>query len=825
MGSIYVMFMANLHFANNFVAKQDQTFYIKGNISSVVVKKEQSHSVTFTIKLDEIDGMPVVKKWYLPATHVRVNWFKPKVQIQQGDELLATVKLSKPHGYQNTFGFDYNQWIFAKQFVATGNIKTLHSYLSNSQLSNSHRKHPVKNTQQLTTNKLIDATAGFTHQGIILAVGLGNRSLITAEQFESYNHMGISHLLAISGLHIGIIFLFMKLLLKWLANLLRIYISYICLHILVLLLLWAYITLIDFPISATRAALFVTLWIILNISFTNINKIKLLLIVALFSLLIEPFSVLTAAWWLTFSAVVGIIVFTQKYPLPKSTKTLDSTDFLSDERSDEPSRLNIQIRRAAHLVADVAKRAGKKLFYLIKFQIFITIWMMPVVIFWFGGVSLSGVLTNLIAIPLFSFLLVPCIFLGTVFVMLSDVIVSFSDFSYLLSLSDKVLTYLLDLFSHYKVFHFWLNIAYSLWFYVLLLISLLLVLPVYIRRNPGGLFKPTANPKFLTLLLTAILFIPIMLSLLPWQTINKDDVSADNLLFTNNIFSINKLKPRLTMYVLDVGQGTSILFQQGRSGFIYDLGPVYPSGFNATQAVVKPMLVGLGITDVDHIVISHNDSDHIGNIAVLGNDKWVEQRLLNCPTAPFNWLNIKVEVLWPPFSPPALSKASAKNDINKLSKNDSSCVVKITDEFTGISVLLTGDITSKIERRLLVMAQNNTINLTSDILISAHHGSKYSSAMTFINAVAPVKVVHSAGVNNRFGFPTKEVINRFNSFKTGVNMEQIQQYSTNKLGMIKVEFNNNIVSDNNDDIVTGYLNHWQPFWKKQNPFRFTSEIR
>ena len=75
-------------------------------------------------------------------------------------------------------------------------------------------------------------------------------------------------------------------------------------------------------------------------------------------------------------------------------------------------------------------------------------------------------------------------------------------------------------------------------------------------------------------------------------------------------------------------------------------------------------------------------------------------------------------------------------------------------------------------------------------------------------------VFHSAGVNNRFGFPTAEVRKRFDDFN-------IKQYSTNKAGMIKVEFS----PENTEVKVLETLNHWQPFWKKQNPFRFTSEIR
>jgi competence protein ComEC len=798
-GAVYVMCMANLHFAQNFVVNKNQTFLIKGSVTSVVVQKPSNTSVpasvTFSIKVDDVDGMPIKSPWYLSAPTVRVNWFKPNITLQQGDELLASIKLSKPHGYQNSFGFDYNQWLFAKQFIGTGSIKKIHTHLRYSEKSTFSNS-----TQQQSTNKLIKATDGLTTQSIILAVGLGNRSLMELQEFELYNHMGISHLLAISGLHIGIIFLVIKLLLKWISKLLRVHINYTLLQALVLCLLWLYIALIDFPVSANRAGLFVSLWVLLNVSFSNINKVKLLLVVALFSLLIDPFSVLTAAWWLTFSAVLGIILFIQKYPLIQNSSSLNKMEELS---SSDITLINQAISKTKNAV----KSAITKIAYLVKFQVFISIWMMPVVLFWFGGVSLSGVLTNLIAIPLFSIVLVPCIFIGTFLIMFGV-----DDAGYLFVLADKVLSLLIDVFSLYPVFHFWLDVANGVWFYILLLILLILVLPAYFYNNQrGSLFKY----KPLIIILIVFLFAPIVLSVFPWQTFSWQEVNGQAVNQNDEQTQLElTLKPKLIMYVLDVGQGTSILFQQGTSGFIYDLGPVYPSGFNATQAVVKPMVVGLGITDIDHIVISHNDSDHIGNINVLGDAQWIAARKRICQGQTFNWLSNKVEVIWPQN----LIQAGE----NILSKNDRSCVIKLTDSFTGKTVLLTGDITSKIEQRLLAMHNNRDVNLNSDILISAHHGSKYSSAMSFINAVSPSMVLHSAGVNNRFGFPTKNVVKRFEFFN-------VDQYSTNEIGMIKVVLEQGLEASSEQDIrrinVTGYLSHWQPFWKKQNPFIFTSEIR
>jgi competence protein ComEC len=555
---------------------------------------------------------------------------------------------------------------------------------------------------------------------------------------------------------------------------------------------------------------------------------------------------LNAAWWLTFSAVLGIVLFIQKVPFLKPV-SIDTLSIKTAPTKAAPTRkgdiedqeqeksLNVDpVLKAKLLILFISLKS--KMVYLVKFQVFITIWMMPVVLFWFGGVSVSGVVTNLIAIPIFSLILVPCIFIGTI-----GALLDITWLTYLLVFADVLLSPLINLFSSYSIFHYWVDLAFGVWAWWLLIICCVLVLPAYgfsRQFSSKAASHRISRRKKGSLVLGLLLFLPMALSFYPWQT-----------------SSLKQFQPKLKMFVLDVGQGTSILFQQGSSAFIYDLGPIYPSGFNATQAVVQPMLVGLGITDVAHIVISHNDSDHIGDINVLGKPEWIAARKRNCKPQMFNWLNVKVEMIWPEepqfnsFTVKKISGNKLSEKRNKLSKNDSSCVVKITDKLTNKTVLLTGDITSKIERRLLVMHNKSKIDLTSDVLISAHHGSKYSSAQKFINTVAPIKVLHSAGVNNRFGFPTKEVIRRFDIFADqAVTSQQIQpqqtephlmqtklplitQYSTNKQGMLEVTFTQtggdptgkNLTDDKL--IVEGYLNNWQPFWKKQNPFRFTSKIR
>ena len=107
-------------------------------------------------------------------------------------------------------------------------------------------------------------------------------------------------------------------------------------------------------------------------------------------------------------------------------------------------------------------------------------------------------------------------------------------------------------------------------------------------------------------------------------------------------------------------------------------------------------------------------------------------------------------------------------------KNNHSCVLKVSSP--GGSILLTGDIEKKAEYYLL---KHKKDKLASDILVIPHHGSKTSSTLSFIKAVSPSVAIISAGLDNRYHFPHKTVIERL--VKLGVNVK-----NTSEMGAVNM---------------------------------------
>ncbi|MBI4919772.1 MBL fold metallo-hydrolase [Candidatus Azambacteria bacterium] len=105
--------------------------------------------------------------------------------------------------------------------------------------------------------------------------------------------------------------------------------------------------------------------------------------------------------------------------------------------------------------------------------------------------------------------------------------------------------------------------------------------------------------------------------------------------------------------------------------------------------------------------------------------------------------------------------------------NDTSIVGKLI--YGDFSILFTGDATFKIENRLLVYGDN----LKSDILKVGHHGSKYSSSLSFLKAVSPKAAIVEVGAKNRYGHPSPATLSRFKMFNMNI-------FRTDRNGDIKV---------------------------------------
>jgi competence protein ComEC len=669
--------------------------------------------VKLTIKPTQINDTRFPKLYWV-AKLLSLTWVTQQHDLTKGDVVKFTAKLNRPISYENEFGFSYSKWAFSEGVYAKGSIKSDVKVLSS---------HPK--ISQILLNKLTNAFSDLTYHSYLYPLILAENSFLHRDEKEQLKILGLSHLFAISGLHIGVLYLMFLFGLRLLVTCFfpnKQALPYV--KLISLVLIWAYVGLIDFPVSATRAACLLSVWLFVTLSKRHWRKSQTFCAMLMLTLLLHPPAILAIGWWLSIWAVAGIFVFIEY-----------ASGF------NKPSQ------------EQIAKSVLLKIKQLILFQVFISIWMLPVTLYWFSGYSLVGLWFNLFMTPLFALFVIPIVFISVLLLLLnfqswSIWLLQQVDVLFDLAFANQIAT---------ETSLAWLNMSSSFW------------IPAFVITVLFFCFKSAVKPANYAAM---AMFITLAL-----------------------VNSLQLKNTQVKMTVLDVGQGTSVIFQLGNSAMIYDLGPVYPSGMSATELVVKPFIIGEGIAQIEKLIISHDDSDHTGNISSIVNYATGEI-IETCNFKSLKWKSVKVKKLWP-------------RQVIQQTDNDNSCVVMITEQSSQQKVLLTGDISRNVELQLVNLHSDNKIDLTSDILLSPHHGSRTSSSYPFIKAVSPKAVIHTAGIYNHFGFPAKDVQKRYQ------NMD-VTQYSTSDKGQIDVYF----MKAERDGLVKFWRNELSPFWKKQNPFSF-----
>ena len=218
------------------------------------------------------------------------------------------------------------------------------------------------------------------------------------------------------------------------------------------------------------------------------------------------------------------------------------------------------------------------------------------------------------------------------------------------------------------------------------------------------------------------------------------------------------------LIVFDVGQGLSVAVQTRNHTLLYDTGPDFSGESDSGNRILLPALRGLGIPQLDVLVLSHGDMDHIGGTESVLRGLPVTNVISSLPnTHPklqlaahnepcsdgqkWEWDGVRFEMLHP-----AKTQAQDPSEHN----NERSCVLRVS---TGLhSVLLTGDIEKLSESRLLKL---HAKELPATLLVVPHHGSKSSSTPAFVNAVHPRYAMFTSGYLNRFGHPKEDIVARY----------------------------------------------------------------
>lgn len=710
-GSLLGVLWASLlafHYLNHALPQEleGRDIVLVGTIDSLPHAFERGVRFNFAVEkaLDgerELTGVPprLALSWY---SGFGASDVQSVAEVQPGERWQLTVRLKRPHGNVNPYGFDYEAWLFGQNLRATGYVRPAGASSHPNQRLDQFVLRPghlLERARGALRERILEALPGKPYAGVIVALVIGDQREISQSDWAVFNRTGISHLISISGLHITMIAGLAASLVMALWR--RSFFTRAQLPLLLpaqkaaalagALTALLYVALAGFGVPAQRTLYMLTV-VAAALWFGRITKVSQVLFLALgVTVLLDPWAVLWPGFWLSFAAVAVILLASVGRPvLPVG---------------DQASRLQ-------------RWRNGLKL--AVRTQYAVTIGLVPLTMLLFGQVSLVSPIANAIAIPLVSLLVTPMALLGSVLPL------PFS--GWVLSLAHACIDWLAAGLGWLSGLPFavWSAPIPSPWIFLLALAGTL------------WLLAPRGWPARW---LGATCWLPLLLG-----------------------SPTNPAHSEMWVTAFDVGQGSALLVETARHRLLVDTGPAYSPESDGGKRVILPYLKGRGIHALDRMVVTHLDSDHSGGAGSIQGEIEVGNMLTSsseesamtktsgqyrrCEAGQnWEWDGVRFEVL----HPEAASYASTK-----WKSNDRSCVLKITAG--AHSILLPGDIGAVQEDELI---GSQGANLRSTVLLAAHHGGAGSSTLPFLQAVKPEIALFQVGYRNRYDHPRKEIYERY----------------------------------------------------------------
>ncbi|VAX14459.1 DNA internalization-related competence protein ComEC/Rec2 [hydrothermal vent metagenome] len=676
-GVFWMLLQAQLILVHSLPVKlEGKDVLVRGRISSLPEQNFRRTRFEFELESLSRDG-----RIYSSPGRVRLSWYRvgKRQNLHAGQYWQLQVRLKRPQGLMNPGGFDYEGWLFQHRIRATGYIRKSHK---NHKLTDVGSSCFLLCLREKIRDHIIKITHARNSTGLLLALSIGERSLITPVQWQWLRKTGTSHLVAISGLHIGLVAGLMFLLLNRLWR----FSGRVMLYCPApkaaawgaMAAALVYAALAGFSVPTQRALIMLSV-VMLGIIFNRpLSPGRTLALALLAVLIIDPLAVMSAGFWLSFLAV-WVIVY--------------------------------------GLAARVGKPGKWQQWW--RSQAWVTLGLMPVLLLFFQQVSLIAPLANVLAIPLVSLLIAPLSLLGSLLLFINP------DWAAFLLLAAA---WLLDRLSDYLS---WLaGLPFATWS------AAVLSLPALILSLFGMLWllAPQGIPARW---LGGVMLLPVLFARF-----------------------VSPLPEQARFTLLDVGQGLAAVVQTRNHVLVFDTGARFGKNFNMGDAVLIPFLRQRGIRQVDRLILSHADNDHLGGAASLlaqipvqkilasnpqrARKKGIVQPIEPCHSGQqWNWDGVVFRILHPPPR-------------TRLRRNNRSCVLQIVAG--GQSLLLSGDIEKAAEHTLV---RRYGDKLRAEILVVPHHGSKTSSTAAFIDSVSPRYALFPTGYRNRYGFPHPSVLARY----------------------------------------------------------------
>lgn len=702
-------------YSDNHVVKfcNDKTHRISGVILSH--PKKYQNKTRYTVNCSSIDAEPAVGKLILTVYN------DPLKQVGQpllfGEDIMVTSKIRAIRNFSNPGGYDYEFKMRLKGI--TGSIYADSSTIvQTGHIDNQFFAGTMRVLQRIRdrfSNHVAQSTDRsppdffLSQAGVVLnALVTGQKEMIHEKIRENFSKAGLSHLLAVSGLHMSLVggafFSVFILILNRNPSFVITGRAKKTAGFLTLLPLTVYAFFAGFSPSTQRALIMAAVFLTSFLIEKESDPLNTLYFAAGLILFIDPGALFSISFQLSFICVFFIIsgfIFLGKiWDLPED-------------------------------------KWIKRICLMILTTVFAGIGAAPVTAFYFNMFSMVQVAVNFVMIPVIGFLCLP---LGLAGLLSMDFWPGLAHI--FLTLDVHILSYCIQAVHWITGFEWtWTRVVTPRPIEIIIYYALILCLGFAIMQK---------NKR--------AIYLGVLL-------ISAGIISTGQGLL--NRFHRGKLM----VHILDVGQGNAavIITPDGKILLIDAGGFGGRSSFDTGRYIVGPFLWKHWIQTLDAVILTHPDSDHMNGLYFIFNNFRVRQWIKNKDTpSSVVFKNLmhtaeqkNIQIKMPGSDPYRFSLGRLKISVlggksRHLGDNNNSLVTRL--DFLSFSMLFPGDIEKKREREIIL---TKNFNLASDILISPHHGSCSSSSELFLDQVAPSGVIISCGYMNRHKFPCRTVLQRY----------------------------------------------------------------
>ncbi len=603
---------------------------------------------------------------------------------------------------------------------------------------------------------VLNQTIGQSDAGLSIALLTGDRSYLRSDMVDNFRSAGMAHLLAISGLHVG--------LLGGLAMAVSIlafgrrHSTYLFLPLVMVL---AYAALAGFAPPVTRAAIMFSVFIVGRVLGRGSHTLAALALAAMLMVALDPAILASLSFQLSFAAMLGIAFAS---PVLEGLTEITTSRPLTAERSE----LFDRIRRfvVGSLAVSIAASIGT----------------LPLVALHFDAVPIWSPVSTLLAVPALPILVsssVAVLAVANVPIPILPDIIAFS-----VKTATEYLAFIADLFANLPPKPIQTG-AWSVWMTVLYYAAIVIaVLQSSRLRNFRYRLKSSRHSTVDRIqtslsnnigLATTLSAVFLVLAAAMWSIALSRSTQEQN----------------LSVRFLQTSHGESIFIETpNRTRMLID-GGADASQMADTLAEILPFWD----REIDIVLLTHPDADHLGGLPEVlrrfsvdtvlhsGQDAssdsftaWADAVEAH-ENAIVAWTGMQI-ALDSNVTIEVLSSGCADAVLQCSNTNDASIVTML--RHGSVTFLFTGDIERSAEVRLAASIPD----LRATVFKAPHHGSNTSSSATLVNAVEPAAVVVAAGTDNPYGHPHPEVINRFNEL---VGDDRV--FRTDQLGTVELQTN------------------------------------